>query len=59
MVSERIDPSKNKGRVIVWGEDWRALSIDETTIEVGQKITVVRVDGAKLLVKLLSKEKEG
>lgn len=59
IVSERIDPNTNKGRVIVGGEDWKGVSIDETVIEVGEKITVVKVDGTKLLVKHLSKEKEG
>jgi len=57
-VSERIDPSTNKGRVIIGGEDWKALSIDETVIEIGEKIIVVKVDGVKLLVKKFSKGKE-
>jgi membrane protein implicated in regulation of membrane protease activity len=51
MVSERIDPVTGKGRVIVGGEDWRGVSVTEEVIEVGEKVTVVRVDGAKLLIK--------
>lgn len=58
LVSERIDPRTNKGRVIIGGEDWRGVSIDETVIEVGEKITVVRVEGTKLFVKVVSKGKE-
>jgi len=58
IVSERIDPSTNKGRVIIGGEDWKGLSIGGSVIEIGQKITVVKVAGTKLLVKPVSKEKE-
>jgi len=58
LVSERIDPSTDKGRVTIGGEDWRGLSIDESVIEAGEKIIVVRVDGTKLFVKPLPKRKE-
>ncbi|MGC9027721.1 MAG: NfeD family protein [bacterium] len=58
IVSETIIPDSNKGRVIVGGEDWKAVSEDEEIVEVGQKIIVTRVEGVKLFVKLKSKEKE-
>jgi membrane protein implicated in regulation of membrane protease activity len=58
LVSEKIDPSTNKGRVIVGGEDWKALSIDESVIEVGEKIAVIKVEGTKLFVKTASPKKE-
>lgn len=58
-VTERIDPKEHKGRVIVNGEDWRGISIDETVIEKGEKIEVVEVEGTKLLVqKEVSPRKE-
>lgn len=51
IVSERIDPNTNRGRVIVNGEDWRGVSTDESVIEAGAKITVVKVEGTKLFVR--------
>lgn len=51
-VSELINPILRQGRVIVGGEDWKAISDDETIIEVGQKVVVIRVEGAKLYVRL-------
>lgn len=51
MVSKKIDPRRFKGRVIVMGDDWRALSADDSPIEAGEKVVVVKVEGAKLFVK--------
>jgi len=51
MVSERIDPATCKGRVLVGGEDWKGVSVSDEVINAGTKVTVVRVDGAKLVVK--------
>ena len=51
IVLERIDSAKNAGMVRVTQEEWRAKSEDETTIEKGEKITVVQVDGTHLNVK--------
>lgn len=50
IVSEKIDPAQNQGRVIIDGEDWRGISIDDAVIEKGEKITVVKVDGTRVLV---------
>lgn len=58
IVSERIDPDTNKGRVIIEGENWRGQSADEAFIEVGEKVTVVRVEGTKLVVRPYSKREE-
>ncbi len=51
MVSERIDPATGKGRVRVGGEDWKGVSVSDEPIDIGTKVTVVSVDGAKLVVK--------
>jgi membrane protein implicated in regulation of membrane protease activity len=51
VVSERIDPQRNKGRVKVGGEDWRGVSQDQTPIDKDAVISVVKVDGVKLIVK--------
>lgn len=57
LVTETIDPLSNSGRVIVGGEDWRGTSVDETVIEPEEKVVVVKVVGAKLLVKPAPNEK--
>ncbi|MCD5406651.1 MAG: NfeD family protein [Desulfotomaculum sp.] len=53
IVVEKIDPVQNKGRVVVGGENWKGVSIDGTMLKEGAKVTVVRVEGTKLLVKRL------
>lgn len=50
IVSERIDPATNRGRVIVDGEDWRGAALDDTPIDVGTRVMVVRLDGTTLFV---------
>ena len=59
MVAERIDPSLNVGRVVLGGDNWRAVSVDGVVIEGGEKVEVVRVEGTKLFVKQISKQEEG
>lgn len=58
VVSETIVPDCNKGRVIVGGEDWKAVSIDDEPIDKGQKVIIMKIEGVKLFVKLKSKGKE-
>jgi len=58
LVCEKIESRPNGGRVQVGGEDWKAVSIDETGIETGRKVVVMRVNGAKLLVRQLAEEEE-
>jgi len=50
MVSERIDPGTGRGRVVVDGEDWRGAAIEDSAIEPGSKVLVVRVEGNVLFV---------
>lgn len=38
------------GRVLVHGDDWRALSLDGKVIEVGTSVVVIRVESNKLYV---------
>lgn len=54
-VTQRIDSAANSGRVIVGGEDWRGASIGENTIEVGEEVSVIRVEGTKVFVKPTAK----
>ncbi|MEW6235424.1 MAG: NfeD family protein [Candidatus Omnitrophota bacterium] len=54
-VIEPIDPRENKGRVKVGGEDWRGVSIDDSSMEKGTEIVVRRVEGTKLIVERIQK----
>lgn len=44
IVSERISDEENTGRVKIDGDDWKAVSNDKSTIEVGQKVRIVKLD---------------
>jgi membrane protein implicated in regulation of membrane protease activity len=50
VVSEMIDPTTGKGRVVVGGEDWKGVSVNDTVIESGKKVRVIRVEGTKVIV---------
>lgn len=49
-VTERIAPGHRAGRVIVEGEDWRGVSLDDSVLEPGTRVTVINVDGTTLTV---------
>lgn len=50
LVIEDIDNVRSKGRVKLDGTDWAARSADGRPIENGSTVTVVQVEGAKLIV---------
>ena len=50
-VLEEINPQKNSGRVLVYGDDWKAESEDQSIIAVDSQIEVVKVDCNILIVK--------
>ncbi len=51
-VIETIDPINSKGRIkLIGGEDWKALSADESVIEKDSVVEIVAVDGAKVTVR--------
>ena len=52
LVDETIDPTGDSGRVKVGGDDWRAISLDNTLIEKGKKVVVKKVEGAKIFVSI-------
>jgi len=52
-VSERIDPANGGGRVVVDGDDWKAVSLDNSTIEKGAQVEITKVDSIILTVKKL------
>ena len=55
VVSETIDPSTNRGRVAVDGDDWKAVSADGSMINKGEKVEVVSRDSIILTVKKIFK----
>ncbi|HOW52398.1 MAG TPA: NfeD family protein [bacterium] len=51
-VIETVDNANSKGRVKLFGgEDWKAVSADESIIEKDTVVEIVSVDGAKATVK--------
>ncbi len=50
VVTEPIDPATGQGRVSVGGEDWRGASLDQKALPAGTRVSVVQVDGTKLVV---------
>lgn len=50
-VTERIDPLGRTGRVVVNGEDWKAVSEDNQSIDINQLIEVVSVRGSQLIIR--------
>lgn len=52
VVTERIDNLRAQGAVKLSGLVWTARSVDESTVEVGSVVRVVRIEGVKLIVEL-------
>ncbi len=49
-VTERIAPGHRPGRIIVEGEDWRAIALDDSVMEPGTRVSVIQVEGTTLTV---------
>ncbi len=50
----------NAASVRVYGSDWKAFPVDdETTFEEGEKVEVVRVEGARIYIRKANKELRG
>lgn len=49
-VTERIEPGARPGRVLIEGEDWRGVAIDDSVLEPGTRVMVISVDGTTLTV---------
>jgi membrane protein implicated in regulation of membrane protease activity len=50
VVTEKIEPLPDTGRVRVKKDEWRATSADHSTIEKDSVVRVVKVEGAHLVV---------
>ena len=53
VVIEEINNNKSQGRVLVNSENWAARSSDNSIIKVGNKISVEKIEGIKLIVKVV------
>ena len=51
IVSETVDNDAETGRCVIAGVSWSVRSDDGSVIEAGEKVTVDRVEGVKLIVK--------
>jgi membrane protein implicated in regulation of membrane protease activity len=49
-------PEHGKGYVKVGGEEWSAIEKDNREIELGEKVTVIDIDGNKLIVQKQNRE---
>lgn len=50
-VIEPIDNRVGSGRVLVGGDDWKAVSVDGVFIDEGTAIEVVKLEGTRLYVR--------
>ncbi len=50
VVTEAIEPGTGRGRVLIEGEDWRGMALDERALPAGTRVSVVQVDGTILVV---------
>ncbi len=48
---EPIDNRVGSGRVLVGGDDWKAVSVDGIFIDEGTAIEVVKLEGTRLYVR--------
>lgn len=56
LVVETIDNIKDTGYIKIYGETWRAISIDDTVINNGEKVRVRDIEGNKLIVEPIPKD---
>ncbi len=56
VVLQTVDPIEGKGMVRVESERWRAESMDNVSLEVGEVVKVISVDGVRLRVQATEKE---
>lgn len=59
LVTESIDNALETGRAKIGGDVWRAVTSDDSRVEVGQKITVREIEGCKLVVESTTTKQGG
>ncbi|MDR3297727.1 MAG: NfeD family protein [Prevotellaceae bacterium] len=50
-VSERIDPATGQGRVVVDGDDWKAISATGAPIDKGEQVEILNVESVVVTVR--------
>ncbi|MBN2000931.1 NfeD family protein [candidate division KSB1 bacterium] len=55
IVSEAIDNVSDIGRVKIGGEIWRAITQDDSKVDIGQKVIIRKVEGCRVIVELINK----
>jgi len=50
-VTEAVDNARGTGRAMVDGDDWRVMSDDAGSINEGEIVEVLKVDGTRLIVR--------
>jgi len=58
IVSKQIDNLKAEGQVSVAGSEWTARSERDEIIPAGKKVTVLKIEGVKVVVRPVAEEKE-
>jgi membrane protein implicated in regulation of membrane protease activity len=53
IVIEKIDYAASTGRVKLGGEEWRAVTEDESSIDVGDRVVVHKIIGNRVIVKVI------
>ena len=53
-VTETIDNSKNEGRIIVGGDDWKVETENDEIVNVGEKVEVVQLNSTILIVRKIN-----
>ncbi len=56
IVMEPIINSENGGRILIGGENWKALSEDNEDIEAKETVIITRIEGATAYVKKTNRE---
>ncbi len=49
-VTEMIKNSENLGRIKISGQDWKARSINDNTIEKGANVVILKIEGVTAIV---------
>lgn len=50
IVTEKIDNMNASGQIKLMGQSWTARSVDESIIEVGEKVKICAISGVKAIV---------
>ena len=51
-----IDNSQNQGRIIVEGDDWKAVTENNEILNAGEKVEVLKINSTTLIVKPITKK---